>query len=377
MFLTAALLIFALFSCPAFFVSADGTADEALSDADLKHFSYNRLDDEAKLIYQQLYSAIADGKSEFKISASNSDLIGPALSAILADHPEFFWIDGTASMSGFKLLGIWTISLGLNIGEDEIEGVRQAIEAKADEYLGMLPSDAGDYEKVRAAYEYIIGSTDYSLSGIQNQNIQSVFLYGESVCAGYARAFKYLLDRAGVDCAYIEGTIEGEAEEGHAWNLVSIDGTYTYVDPSWGDPTYGEDNTDAKRLDIIYDYLCLTGEEMRRARHIPSYADDLPDCSSNRWDYYILGGMYYPEYSRDALSRALWHAVDEEESVVCMKFATEEAYQEALYALFPGEDGPESLLTEPMRQRMEWDELSSMRYYYSCQDELRIIKIYW
>ena len=90
MFLTAALLIFALFSCPAFFVSADGTADEALSDADLKHFSYNRLDDEAKLIYQQLYSAIADGKSEFKISASNSDLIGPALSAILADHPEFF-----------------------------------------------------------------------------------------------------------------------------------------------------------------------------------------------------------------------------------------------------------------------------------------------
>lgn len=365
--------LFILFGSYAFYVSGDAEA----SDGPSSGYAYQFLDEEEKDVYEQLYSGISREEQSFSVRASDSEVIGNALSAILTDCPEFFWIDGTADISGFKLLGTWTISLGFNIDQSRIDSVKEAISMKVSEYKSSLPESADEYEKVKAAYEYIIRYTDYSLDSEQNQNIQSVFLYGKSVCAGYARAFKYLLDQVGVECAYIEGSIEGEEEEGHAWNMVRIDGTFTMVDPSWGDPTYGEDNTDAKRLDIIYDYLCLTEEEIRRARHIPSSPEWIPECSSNRWDYYILNGMYHYEYDRDEISRVLWHAVDEEESVVCMKFASDEDYQEALYALFPGEDGPESLLDAPMRQRMEWDELTSMRYYYSCQDDLRIIKIYW
>lgn len=343
----------------------------------LSGFAYESLSDEEKLIYAQLYAGIRDLKSEFTISASDSDRIGPALSAILTDCPEFFWIDGSASMSGFKILGIWTITLGFNIPAEEIESRREQIEQKAEEYLAMLPEGASDYDKVKAAYEFIIRNTDYSTLSEQNQNIQSVFIYGKSVCAGYARAFKYLLDLAGVECAYVEGETGDADAEGHAWNIVNIDGVFTQVDPSWGDPTYGEDNTDAKRLEIIYDYLCLTTEEMERTGHIPAHPDMLPACDNRSFDYYILNGYWHDEYVSEDISRVLWHAVDEEESVVYMKFADDEAYAEALYALFPGEDGPESLIAAPMRQRMEWDEISSLRYYYSCSDELRIIKIYW
>ncbi len=342
----------------------------------LSGFARGFLDEEEKLVYSQLYSGIAERRSKFSVSASSTDKIGNALSAILTDCPEFFWIDGSAEMSGFQLLGVWEVSLGFNIPEEEIDSAQEVIDRKTGEFLASLPEGAGDYAKTRAAYEYIIGSTDYVYDSPQNQNIQSVFLYGESVCAGYARAFKYLLDRAGVDCAYVEGSVTGGEDEGHAWNLVSVNGVNTYVDPSWGDPTYRDDDSDEGRLSIIYDYLCLTGSEMERAGHTPAYPDRLPECEDRTYDYYVLNGMFYDWYDRDEISRAVWHAVDEGETSVFMKFAGQDDYMEALSALFP-EDGEESLLAAPIRQRMEWDEVSSMRYYYSTSDELRIIKVYW
>ena len=352
-----------------------GTPVEA--SGGLSGFAYDQLSEEIQAVYAQLYTGIAEKRAEFPLRAKDSEHIKSALNAVIIDHPEFFWIDGNANMSGFKGIGIWQIRLDFNIDPSEIDSVQAQIDAAAQEYLNSLPEGASDYQKVKAAYEYIIRTTDYNLNSIQNQNIQSVFLYHISVCAGYSRALQYLLAKAGVWCAYIEGTT-GPDSEGHAWNLVNIDGVYTFVDPSWGDPTYGEDATDASRLDIIYDYLCLTSDELLRARHIPDGSYEVPVCTDRTYDYYILNGLYYEGFDPDAISSALWHAVDEGERAVFMKFSDFESYVLASDALFPAADDPaESLLDAPIRQRMEWDSANSMRYYYSCSDELWIIKVYW
>ena len=342
---------------------------------DLSGFAYDQLDEDTKSAYSYLCAGIKEKKSSFPIRAKNTEAIKKAISAILIDHPEFFWLDGSAEMTGFETVGIWKVTLGFNVGEEEIDGISGTIEEKAEEYLATLSEEDGEYEKVRKAYEYIILNTDYLRESPQNQNIQSVFVNGYSVCAGYARAMKYLLDRAGVWCAYVEGTI-ADTGEGHAWNLVRIDGIYTYVDPSWGDPTYGEDDTDSGRLNIIYDYLCLTTHEMDRARHIPESTYTLPECTDRSYDWYALNGFYYDSYDPDALSSALWHAVDENESLVYFKFADFETYAQAMAALFP-ESGDGSLLEAPLQQRMEWDGTGSMQYFYSYSDELMIIKLYW
>ncbi len=366
----ALLLVFALGRN----VSADDSVRRNIAHST---YAWDYLDEGTRLIYTQLYTGIAGHEQTFRISATDSDRIFPALEAVMADCPEFFWIDGSAEISGNKLLGIWSITLGFNVSPEEIESAQSVIDAGTEDYLSSLPEDAGDYDKVLAAYRYVIDRADYVNGSAQSQNIQSVFLYGSSVCAGYARAFKYLLDHAGVECAYIEGTIGGDENQSHAWNLVRIGDVFTQVDPSWGDPNYGADNTDAKRLDIIYDYLCFTTEEMQRSRHVPAHPERIPDCSDRSFDYYVLNGCFYEEYDSERISRALWHAVDEAESVVYLKFAGDEDYRSALYALFPEDEDAESLIRAPLRQRMEWDEVSTIQYYYSHSDEMRIIKIYW
>ena len=278
----------------------------------LSGFAYDQLGEEEQYVYRQLYTGVSQRLSEFTLRAKDSEYIKSALTALIIDHPEFYWIDGNANMSGFKGIGIWQIRLDFNVDSSQIDSIQAVIDEAAEEYLSSIPEGASDYQKVRLAYEYIINTTDYDLNSTQNQNIQSVFLNHLSVCAGYSRALQYLLNKAGVWCAYIEGTT-GDNSEGHAWNLVKIDGNYTFVDPSWGDPTYGEDATDASQLSIIYDYLCLTSDEMLRAKHIPSAAYELPECTDRSYDYYILNGLYYEGFDPDDISSALWHAVDEGE----------------------------------------------------------------
>ena len=340
----------------------------------LSGFLYDQLPEAVQEVYGQLYTGIADHKTEFTIRAENADLIRQALNAVINDHPEYFWLTGSASMSGFKGIGIWKISLECNLPEEEIGIVSEQIRQAAQEYLAALPEGASEYDKVKTAYEYIVFHTDYSRDSEQDQNIQSVFVHHRSVCAGYARAFKYLLDQAGVWCGVVEGYIT-DTGEGHAWNVVRIDGICTYVDPSWGDPTYGEDVTDAGRLDIIYDFLCLTGEEMQKLRHEAETGILLPDCTDRSFDYYMLHGLYYSSWDAETVSAALWNAVNAGDTTVLLKFGTAEAYAQALTALFP--DTGDSLLKDPLQQKMEWDLTDSMPYYYSCSDELLIIKIYW
>ena len=340
----------------------------------LSGFAYDQLPENIRAVYAQLYTGIAAEKPVVVIRAADTDEIKQAMTALLTDCPEFFWLNGNASMNGYTEAGIWQVTVGFDTDASEIEDVRAAIESAAREYLDTLQDGASEYDKVRAAYEYIIRTTVYDCGAKHSQNIRSVFVNRRSVCAGYARALQYLLKKAGVWCAFIEGTA---GDEGHAWNLVRIDGTYTLVDPSWGDPTYREDSADASRLDVIYDYLCVSSDEMRRVGHTPKGTYELPECTDRTYDYYILNGMYYDYFDTDAVSDALWRTVDAGGHSVYMKFRDNACYEEAKAALFPAEGGTESLLDAPIRQQMEWDAASTMNYYYSFSDELFIIKIYW
>lgn len=59
------------------------------------------------------------------------------------------------------------------------------------------------------------------------------FVNGNAVCQGYALAFKVLMDRAGIDCCYVNSKAIS-----HGWNMVQLDGAWYHVDVTWDDPLY-------------------------------------------------------------------------------------------------------------------------------------------
>ena len=356
----------------------DGAGEAETASDDSGGFSYDTLTKSQQKTYEELYTGLSQKKETVTVNSGEDGDAQAAITALFDDHPEFFWLDGTATMVRYPLIGVCRLTFQFNIDASQIDATQAAIDAEAAKYLAQIPAGAGDYDKVRLAYEWLIENTEYVADSAQNQNIQSVFLYHESVCAGYAKAMKYLLNKAGVFCAYIEGSVTepgGGGNQSHAWNLVSIDGTPTYVDPSWGDPTYGENAADSGRVPVIYDYLCLTTEEMTRSGHVPdSKFTNLPDCSSTAYDYYRLNGMFYESGDASVLSQTLWSAVEHDAGFVYMKFASWDAYSEAVGLLLGGNS---DLIAAPLQEKMKRDGNSSMNYYASKSDTLWIIKIYW
>ncbi|MBQ9058115.1 MAG: hypothetical protein IJ125_02900, partial [Atopobiaceae bacterium] len=207
-------------------IFSDGA--EKPADESVGGLAYSLLDEDAQRTYLEMYTGISTMKDEFSVHDKTGELIELALYALLRDHPELWWHDGISTYQQARAT-TQLIKPTYNATLEEQPLIEAAIDAAYEEYLARLPEVAGDYDKLKAAYEYVIESSDYVLGAPNNQNVQSVFVGHQSVCAGYSKAVQYLLHRSGVWCAYIEGIIPDgygafEGEERHSWNLIRIDG---------------------------------------------------------------------------------------------------------------------------------------------------------
>ena len=158
-------------------------------------FCYEQLSDTEKLWYADMY-AIMDGMhTNVTLSLKGNAEIGEAgidkiFQCVMNDYPELFFVKGytyTVYTHGTKISKI-SFSGTYTMTEEERREKQQLIDTAIETALAGIATDASDYEKVKYVYEYVIKSTDYNMDAPDNQNICSVFIGGESVCQGYAKA---------------------------------------------------------------------------------------------------------------------------------------------------------------------------------------------
>ncbi len=255
---------------------------------------------------------------------------------VLNDHPELFYVEGysyTKYTRGEEITSI-EFSGTYNVDFDTALAREQEIAEAVEPILAGVPEDAGDYDKVKYVYETIVLETDYQLTAPDNQNIYSVFVGHASVCQGYAKATQYLLNRLGVECTLVLGTVE--SGEGHAWNLVKEDGSYYYVDTTWGDASYqlAEDGgpQNLSLPDINYDYLNVTTAELVKTHTIENEVP-MPACISTEDNYYVVEGACFSEYDRDQMKALFERALAQGREDVTVKCTDEVCYEQVLNAL--------------------------------------------
>ncbi len=345
---------------------------EAGVESSVEEYYYNHLPEELHEAYREIYVHLMrnEDSGAFLADITVEDF-WRAYYGVLADHPEIFWI-GTSAQVTESGLSHKVISYEFEtvVPREERETMRLQLEATANECIYGIGEGASDYEKIKSVYEYIIDLADYDANGRDTQNIQSVLLYQASVCAGYSKTFQYILNRMGMFCTYITGTIRDGGD--HGWNMVRIGENYYYVDVTWGDPVFANQmEGEGEAMVINYNYLCCTETELFRT-HIPSGDIELPSCLSEDYNYYRLNGYYYETFDYGTIYGKLMDSVWNGESSIVMKFGSGEAYDTAKYELFEG-----GLLTDPGQYLMSVNGVSSWNYRYHTEDDFYLITLYW
>ena len=337
-----------------------------------EEYYYNNLPEGLHEIYREMYVHIMMNEDSGDImSKVNADDFWKAYYAILADHPEIFWVGSSAQIKESGLTKeVVSYSFETTVPTEARASMKENLEAAADGCIMQISADATDYQKIKYVYEYLIDTVEYSSGSADSQNIQSALLYRASVCAGYSKAFQYILNRMGLFCTYVTGTIKDGGD--HGWNMVRIGGNYYYVDVTWGDPVF------ANRMDHIdsgqtknYNYLCCTEYDLFKT-HVPSDAIPLPSCTSDDYNYYKLNGFYYEYFDYNTIYNALMQSVWNGNSSIVLKFGSQEAYDSAKYELFEG-----SLLDDPGAYLMQINGVTSWNYKYHTDDNFYLITIYW
>lgn len=315
--------------------------------ASVSHYAYDSLSDVEKLWYRDMEQALGSMAESVRLSSAGLEAgldetcIDKIFQCVLIDHPELFFVEGytyTKYTRGESLLAI-DFAGSYSMDKDAALLRKQEIEAGVASLLAGIGPEASEYDKVKYVYETLIKNTDYDLNAPDNQNIYSVFVNHFSVCQGYAKATQYLLNSLGVECTLVMGTVD--TGEGHAWNLVRVDGNYYYVDTTWGDASYRLENPGASSgqamPDINYDYLCVTTRELLRT-HTLGGVVPMPECSAVEANYYVREGALFTTYDREQMKALFDRAAGEGRADVTVKCADSACFQEILEALIENQE---------------------------------------
>ncbi len=234
------------------------------------YFSYYaQLDYYAKIIYTELEKNLENMKSgtyNVNFGTTFDDLLHEeggedtlndafqlAINALNFDNPELFYIDISKvyllTKVTTKLIGTtYTVEIGSSNGKSYLNSsfaneqeVRQAIAGIESQKAKIKSRLNGNVEnKIRIVHDYLVENLEYdsTLSKDNIYNIYGALINKITVCEGYARAFKAIMDDLEIPCLIACGTGINStgATESHAWNYVMINEKWYAIDVTWDDP---------------------------------------------------------------------------------------------------------------------------------------------
>ncbi|MCM1267979.1 MAG: InlB B-repeat-containing protein [Bacteroidales bacterium] len=155
------------------------------------------------------------------------------VSGVLNEHPDLYFVE-----NGYQYWSNGTIITALDFTYNNTYD-DAAFQKSVTAALSQVNGQMSDLEKAIVLHDYLTVNCEYDYDNLNANTVPSasytaygILVNRIAVCQGYALAYKYLLNREGIDCYMVTSD-----SMNHAWNMIVLNGTYYQVDVTWDDPT--------------------------------------------------------------------------------------------------------------------------------------------
>lgn len=232
---------------------------------------YGLLNDNEKKLYKQIYANINAVNTEFVPAMDVSvEEVKETFEAVYNDHPELFWVNTSYSYKYTASNRCVEIVLSYNETVNDLEKHKYLFNQATSKIINQASKFSSNYEKEKYVHDYLIDSITYDKSADMHQSAYSAIVNKKSICAGYTRAFQYIMIQLKIPTYYCVGV----ASVNHAWNIVKLEDRYYNVDLTW-------DDTETNR----YKYFNRTDNDFVSTHKRTGLSTYLPKCVGNKYSY--------------------------------------------------------------------------------------------
>ena len=237
---------------------------------DTKYYPYfGMLSDKEKTLYKQIYANANEIVESFKPTIDISvDEVKNTFEALYNDHPELFWLNTSYSYKYTESKKCVQIILNYNDTAKDIDKSTKLFNSTVDNIIKNDKKYKTNYQREKYVHDYLVKNIKYDKNATMNQSAYSALINKKTICAGYARAFQYIMIKLEIPTYYVVGV----SNVNHAWNMVLLDDGYYNVDLTW-------DNSDLSR----YKYFNKTDKDFSSTHKRTGLSLKLPKCNATKY----------------------------------------------------------------------------------------------
>ena len=188
-------------------------------------FNRAHLAPEAQRAYDTLLECVLNGQKGCEVSArAGMDTVKALVELVRCDCPELIHLLGGMHYCrhGEKVLLVPNYAKGYQQSVTRLYTNLAKMERAAEPLLQAAPAGASAFDRVLAIHDAYLARYRFQNGRPYSHSADGPLLKHRAVCEGWAKGFKYLLDRAGIDCVYAWGRRLASDPTGHAWCVVNL-----------------------------------------------------------------------------------------------------------------------------------------------------------
>lgn len=277
-----------------FSVFTSSISEEELSN--YTGFYFDKLEKDEKEIYIRMDKAVANKKEEvflaFQAQEDLTQKVTKVITAYFYDNPEKYNISNEYVIytKDLKIVQYSMLKLKYITNDPIVErSQKEQFEIVINEILAENIYDGmTDFEKQLALHDALVRHINYykyediSTIPASKHTAYGALVEKEAVCDGYSKAYKILLDRAGIENIIVNGTTNNLA---HAWSMVKLEDKYYHVDVTSDKLEKGN------RKYVIHTYFNVTDDEIGKTHSI-NRTFEYPTSTESKYNYYMEKGCY-------------------------------------------------------------------------------------